>query len=40
MFVSPGRCNGIEMNAEKTNVMRISWKPPTLQVIINHNVRI
>jgi hypothetical protein len=30
-----GRCCGIEMNAEKTEVVRISGKPSTVQIMID-----
>jgi len=28
-----GRCNGMEMNVEKTKVIRISWQPSAVHVI-------
>jgi len=32
-----GRCYGIEMNVEKTNVMRISRQPYPVKIMIDQN---
>jgi hypothetical protein len=32
-LIDIGRCCGMEMNVEKTEVVRILWQPTTLQII-------
>jgi hypothetical protein len=36
-YVEFGRCYGMEMNVEKTKVMRISRQPSLVQVMIDQN---